>query len=966
MKCGKALSIIALTLCLTLGLPGRAQTVYMQNHDTVFVYNCRQHSGNIYTPTILEDTNDCWVIIYGNGEPISISFQNINTTTQTTNDCWVELAGQDTTITYHSYELTHIPLSLQGDSLVIHFHWEPYIFVQFNIFWYCSPVNLCSNAPSVQVNNITTTTADVQWSGSYHMAIIDCGPFHLVTSDPIVHLTGLQPGTQHRVGVRLLADSNYSCCATTVDFVTDVSPCIGEPDMQDLDSYYCKCYFGSFSNPYLTLGKVDHGPQSEQSRHTIHTDPTETDPHTGGLLHTVCPGTSCSVRLGNWKNGGQAESISYKLHVDTLIYSLLILRYAVVLQNPNHSPSQQPRFRLEILDTDLSVIDSTCGTADFVANASLGWNTNSSNGIIWKDWTTVGFDLSPYHDQTIILRFTTFDCGQLAHYGYAYYNAECIPRSVASESCGPVDSNSVTAPDGFLYSWYTTSLDSVISSQQNYTFLSTDAYVYCRLTSTENHQCYVTMSAYTGNRWPHAVADTISAVNTCQGYTVTFVDRSTVVNSLGHTTGERSESRRWYFDDGDSSTLISPQHTFLDTGLHQVTLVSGLAHDLCTDTTVFTVYAPERVFYSEKPPVTACDSLLFTDGRWYSRDTTLYNRRHVGTCDSIDIFHLSIHPSFLTEQPADTFCHFDTYTWRGQTVGQIGTESTLVLPLADSLLSVHNCDSVYTITLVQLGRPSLGITWQSDCLHKAYHLTAHSSLPYIYWESDPDDSLLDGHRSDTSIYVIPYNTSRYYLTTDYRPTPLCPTRDTITLQPVTFPEARLFVQPETVNADHPVLVASDLSRETSGRSWQMLYYPDGTDTLFLPDTTGTIRHTLGNLSLDSLQVILSVSNSICYDTARRVVPVIGTLFWAPNVFTPGEDFNNRFLIVGHGLLQAELSIYNREGLLVYRTTDLDAGWDGTHEGRPCPQAAYVWHLRYRSATYPDTWQSSTGTVTLLR
>ena len=969
MKISKTLSIIVLTFCLTLGPPGRAQTLYMQNHDTLHAYNCQWHYGFIFPPQTSSEAIDSWIVVHTYGSSITIGYSNNSPNAANGDGCWIEVTSQNSTTTFNTYNTPYLDNHVfVGDTIVIHFHRAAGITDSPSINWQCPPAFSCAYTPTVLANNITATTADLMlyWVGEPDTMVIDCGPMHMVTDSTTVHLTGLQPNTRYEASIRGLADSNYPCCARMIEFYTDAQPCTGEPDMQDLETYYCRCSYGTFWNPYQSAGRIDLGPQEKQSRHTLHTDPTETDPRTGNLLHTVCPGTSRSVRLGNWNNGGEAEAISYKLHVDTLIYSLLILRYAVVLQNPDHVPSLQPRFRLEILDTNLNVIDTNCGTADFIANSALGWYSYPATGTIWKDWTTVGFDLTPYHGQTILLRFTTYDCGQIAHYGYAYYNAECIPRSVATESCGPVDSNSATAPDGFLYSWYTTSPNEVLSTQQQYTFLTHDAYVYCRLTSTENAQCHVTMSSYTGNRWPHAVADTLATVNTCQGYKVTFVDRSTVVNNLGQSRGERGESRRWYFDDGDTSTLIAPQHIFRDTGWHQVTLVSGIAGDLCTDTTVFSIYAPERVFTNEWDTLKACDSLHFTDGRWYPRDTTLFLRHDVGDCDSIDIYHFSIHPSFHAGQETDTFCYTDTYSWHGQTAGQVGTDSTLTFTLSDSLVTVHNCDSVYTIALVQLGRTPPDISWRSDCQHKAYILTAHSPLPYIHWDASPNDSLLDGHRTDSIVYVMPYSTSQYYLTTDYRPTPFCPTRDTVTLLPVTFPEARLYVQPEAVNADHPVLVAIDLSRETSSRSWQMLYYPDGMDTLFLADTTGTLRHTLGDLTLDSLQVILSVSNSICHDTARSTVPVLRTLFWAPNVFTPGEGTNNRFTLVGTGLLQTELSIYNREGLLVYRTTDLDSGWDGTREGRPCPQAAYVWHLRYRSAAYPDAWQTATGTVTLLR
>ena len=972
MKFGKLLSITLLACSLLLGFPSRAQSVYMQNHDTVYLYNCREHSGNIFIPTTTslysDETIDSWAIIYTYGQPLSISYNTLTNASSSNEACWIEMVGQDTAVTYYAYETASIaPITFQGDSLVIHFHRAPFTMHTLYFTWTCPAAFVCADLPSGYVANITATTADLFWQcQTFDTAIIDCGPLHLVTSDHNVHVTGLQPNTRYELLIRSVADSNHSCCAYKYIFHTDAKPCIGVPDMQDLGSYYCLCHSGYFSYPYQTVGRIDFGPGQIESRHTLHLDTTETDPRTGGLLHTVCPGTSKSVRLGNWNSGRGAESVSYKLHVDTLIYSLLILRYAVVLQNPNHTSSEQPRFRLEILDTNWSVIDPNCGAADFIANDTLGWNTYEPVNTIWKNWTTVGFDLTPYHNQTIILRFTTFDCNLGAHYGYAYYYAECIPRSVASESCGPVDSNSVTAPDGFLYTWYTSSPDNVLSTEQSYTFLTFDAYIYCLLTSTENSQCHVTMSAYTGNRWPHAVADTIAATNTCQGYTVTFVDQSNIVNSQGQPRGEHGESRRWYFDDGDSSTLVTPQHTFLNVGWHQVTLVSGIAGDLCTDTTVFYVYAPPRVFTNKTDTLVACDSLLFTDGHWYFRDTSFHQIHHMANCDSIDYFNFFIHPSFLTDSPADTFCYTHTYTWRGQTVGQIGTDSALVIPLADSLVSAYGCDSIYTITLVQLGRPQLSIDHKSDCIHKTYRLTAHSPLPYIHWEAEPDDSLLDGHRSDSIVTVMPDITSLYILTTDYRDLPFCPTRDTVTLRPVTLPEALLSVQPETINIDYPTLIASDLSVETSSRSWQLLYYPDGLDTLFLSDTLGTLLHNLGDLTIDSLQVILSVSNDICYDTARRTVPVVRALLWAPNVFTPGESTNNRFSIIGVGLLQAELSIYNRAGLLVYRTDDLDTGWDGTREGQPCSQAAYVWHLRYRTSTYPDTWQSATGIITLLR
>ena len=109
-----------------------------------------------------------------------------------------------------------------------------------------------------------------------------------------------------------------------------------------------------------------------------------------------------------------------------------------------------------------------------------------------------------------------------------------------------------------------------------------------------------------------------------------------------------------------------------------------------------------------------------------------------------------------------------------------------------------------------------------------------------------------------------------------------------------------------------------------------------------------------------------MNNGSCLDTAQKRLPFIKTALWIPNAFTPNEGDNNRFAITGHGLLATELYIYDRAGRLIYSSNDAAQGWDGTHNGRPCQQGAYVWLLRYLTDEFPDVWQTTSGTVTLIR
>jgi gliding motility-associated-like protein len=69
----------------------------------------------------------------------------------------------------------------------------------------------------------------------------------------------------------------------------------------------------------------------------------------------------------------------------------------------------------------------------------------------------------------------------------------------------------------------------------------------------------------------------------------------------------------------------------------------------------------------------------------------------------------------------------------------------------------------------------------------------------------------------------------------------------------------------------------------------------------------------------------------------------------PNAFTPnGDGKNDVFRAMGNlgRLDRFELSLYDRWGQCVFRTTDRYQGWDGQFEGAPAIQGTYVYMLEY--------------------
>jgi gliding motility-associated-like protein len=90
----------------------------------------------------------------------------------------------------------------------------------------------------------------------------------------------------------------------------------------------------------------------------------------------------------------------------------------------------------------------------------------------------------------------------------------------------------------------------------------------------------------------------------------------------------------------------------------------------------------------------------------------------------------------------------------------------------------------------------------------------------------------------------------------------------------------------------------------------------------------------------------------------------GTLF-VPNAFTPGGDgLNETFFATTRNIVKLHMRIYDRYGMLVYETHELNKGWDGTIEGKPATGDVYVFYIQYEGTDGES--RAAGGNVTLLR
>ena len=405
----------------------------------------------------------------------------------------------------------------------------------------------------------------------------------------------------------------------------------------------------------------------------------------------------------------------------------------------------------------------------------------------------------------------------------------------------------------------------------------------------------------------------------------------------------------------DSLTWQDNRTYFTTTMAPYVTLTNGadcdsVVHlDLTVDYTHFAIDQQE-----------ACDSMQWIDNRWYSRDIfgPIDTIRTVADCDSIVTLDLVVHYSTY-EETLDTFCYANTYTWRRFTIGEENPQSTTDYYLTDTLRTQHNCDSVLAIWLTQMARPMTKIESEVDCQMMQYHIYLTTDMPYWRWWAEPADPAIDGIENSSEILVAPEATTNYNVTVDYHKEPLCPLTDHITLRHIEIPEAEMKVNPEALTLSNMELNAYDISHEYESRDWYINWQHQSEESRQLTYTAET--------SLDSVIVALRVYNGICYDTISKVVPILKASIYAPNVFTPLQETNNRFVIVGQGILEADLYVYNREGLLMYHTTDIEQGWDGRDSnGTLCPQGSYVWRLIYKAIDRPTAERTEIGTILLLK
>lgn len=289
-----------------------------------------------------------------------------------------------------------------------------------------------------------------------------------------------------------------------------------------------------------------------------------------GGFPVVAPGGTFSMRLGDNNVNGVADRITQTFNV-TAANANFTYKYAVVFQDPGHTPAEQPSFQVDMLDSAGNAIP--CTYYNVAAGQGISGFLNSSCAtVIYKPWTSVSVDLTNYIGQNVTIQFTTYDCALGGHYGYAYIDGSCLNFSMSQSGILCQGSTvQVSAPAGFAgYSW--TGPNGAPYTGQTITTGVPGIY---QVNLTTVTGCPGPTLTYSLTAYPKPNADFImSQPNSCAG-AVSFADNSSIASGS-------IASYLWDMGNGNTGTTQAASQNYA-VGSYSVSLVCT-SNMGCTDT----------------------------------------------------------------------------------------------------------------------------------------------------------------------------------------------------------------------------------------------------------------------------------------------------------------------------------------------------------------------------------------------
>ena len=169
---------------------------------------------------------------------------------------------------------------------------------------------------------------------------------------------------------------------------------------------------------------------------------------------------------------------------------------------------------------------------------------------------------------------------------------------------------------------------------------------------------------------------------------------------------------------------------------------------------------------------------------------------------------------------------------------------------------------------------------------------------------------------------------------------------TFTVYPV--PNADFGESPQPVSILEPTIQFIDQSTNGPVTSWFWDFgvYGSG-DTSHLKNPT----YTYADTGYYTVHLFVKTAYG-CIDSTTKVVKIDDDYeLFVPTAFSPnGDGINETFLPITRGVLPStyHMYVYDRWGNLVFKTSDLYKGWDGTYHGSVVMEDTFVWKIELKT------------------
>jgi gliding motility-associated-like protein len=236
------------------------------------------------------------------------------------------------------------------------------------------------------------------------------------------------------------------------------------------------------------------------------------------------------------------------------------------------------------------------------------------------------------------------------------------------------------------------------------------------------------------------------------------------------------------------------------------------------------------------------------------------------------------------------------------------------------------------------------------CYDDTTQLNAQITASNFNWT--PVNTLINANTLNP--LAFPLSTTRYVLTvTDVLGCPK-PFRDTVIVT----------VRPKIIafaGRDTAVVVGQPLQLNATGGMLYTWTPPAGLNRTDIANPVAT-------LSDNMTYVVRAYTPEDCeaFDTINIVVFKTKPDIFVPNAFTPGKRTNNLFRPAATpGIDKLDFfRVYNRWGQMVFSTSEIRRGWDGTIAGKPQDSGTYVWMVQGTDFTGKRVFKK--GTMVLIR